>query len=328
MRSARFWEKFWAAAEEQSVFWCQCFALSFPGWFSELMLAPVPWLGCLAARRSCWLLLLSGALHPCAHYTSPSSCSSSSSPLCNPLLSPRLALLPHLLSVFLYAPPLAIKPIVAFVRLPLCFLLTLHTARPLFCPSSLSLFFLRAPGGAPCGPVVEAFLHRPQPGPPPLSGRGAGPPPPPVLLPPPPLPKLAHLRPGPPRVPPRSAPCPALHNPSLTLPVDPAAHGSVLTVLVVWLTLMLVHFPFLCMLACFCGYADCKLQWFELFDSLRLCETTGLPINADVGSLPSHYFLLVETLINYVAFLRHFLRFHSKNVRIITTFHIDPFTLK
>lgn len=30
---------------------------------------------------------------------------------------------------------------------------------PLLCPSSLSLFFLRALGGAPCGPVVEAFLH-------------------------------------------------------------------------------------------------------------------------------------------------------------------------
>lgn len=94
---------------------------------------------------------------------------------------------------------------------------------PLLCPSSLSLFFLRALGGAPCGPVVEAFLHRPQPGPPPLSGQGAGPPPPPVLLPPPPLPKLAHLRPGPPRVLLRSAPGPALHLPPIpaSRPVQP-----------------------------------------------------------------------------------------------------------
>lgn len=74
---------------------------------------------------------------------------------------------------------------------------------PLPCPSSL--FFLRAPGGASCGPVVEVFLHRPQPGLRPLSGRGPGPPPPPVLLPPPSLPKLAHLRPGPPRIPLRLA---------------------------------------------------------------------------------------------------------------------------
>lgn len=74
---------------------------------------------------------------------------------------------------------------------------------PLPCPSSL--FFLRAPGGASCGPVVEGFLHRPQPGLRPLSGWGPGPPPPPVLLPPPSLPKLAHLRPGPPRMPLRLA---------------------------------------------------------------------------------------------------------------------------
>lgn len=103
---------------------------------------------------------------------------------------------------------------------------------PPLCPASL--FFLRALGGAPCGPVAEVFLHRPQPGPPPLSGRGPGPPPPAVLLPPPPLPKLAHLRPGPPRVPPRSAPlAPPLHTPSLT---PRSATGLVGTVLVLWFT--------------------------------------------------------------------------------------------
>ena len=88
-------------------------------------------------------------------------------------------------------------------------------------PSLLSLFFFRAPGGAPCGPAVEALLHRAQPGPDPLSGRGAGPPPQPVLLPPPPLPKLAHLRPGLSRVPLRSASSLQL-PPSLPSPALPA----------------------------------------------------------------------------------------------------------
>lgn len=90
------------------------------------------------------------------------------------------------------------------------FLLLLLPLFPLPCPSLLFLFFFRALWGAPCGPVVKAFLHRPHPRAPPLSGWGAGPPPAPVLLPPSPLPKLAHLRPGPSRVPLRSAFGPAL----------------------------------------------------------------------------------------------------------------------
>lgn len=95
----------------------------------------------------------------------------------------------------------------------------------LHCPVLPSLFFLRAPGGAPRGPVVEVFLRRPQPGPRPLSGQGPGPPPPPVLLPPPSPPKLAHLRPGPPRIPLRLAclapPLTPSHPPRPHTPTQP-----------------------------------------------------------------------------------------------------------
>ena len=193
--------------------------------------------GCLrwfAAASDLWLsgsqdkLLAASCLHTTfIHKLHRSSKLSPNS--CNMLQSFSSFLLAHILSfhVFCAAPPPPPPP-------------------PLLCPSSLSLFFLRALGGAPCGPVVEAFLHRPQPGPLPLSGQGAGPPPPPVLLPPPPLPKLAHLRPGPPRVLLRSAPGPALHPPlpSLT-PCSTTAHGLVWTVLVLWLNLMLCLLMFL-----------------------------------------------------------------------------------
>lgn len=80
------------------------------------------------------------------------------------------------------------------------------------CSSSLSslsllllLLLLRAPRGAPCGSVVEAFLLRPQPGSSPPPGWSSGSSSPPVLLPPTPPQKLAHLWPGARRVPSRSA---------------------------------------------------------------------------------------------------------------------------
>lgn len=162
--------------------------------------------------------------------------------LCSTRLPPTSYFSSHLCRTsVLLSPPSLLKTsrFMSFVLLPLPSLL-----RPLLCPFSLSLFFFRAPGGAPRGPVVEAFLHRPQPGLPPLSGPGTGPPPPPVLLPPPPLPKLAHLRPRSPRVPPRSAPGPALHTPA-SRSVTATARGLVGTVLVLWLTLMLCLLMFL-----------------------------------------------------------------------------------
>lgn len=186
----------------------------------------------MAARRRCWLLLVILEF-PLMH----------TSFLCSTRLPPSSYFSSHLCrtSVLLSLPPSLLKTsrFMSFVLLP-----PPSPLRPLLCPFSLSLFFFRAPGGAPRGPVVEAFLHRPQPGPPPLSGPGTGPPPPPVLLPPPPLPKLAHLRPRSPRVPPRSAPGPALHTPA-SCSVTATARGLVGTVLVLWLTLMLCLLMFL-----------------------------------------------------------------------------------
>lgn len=147
-------------------------------------------LGCLAATISCWLPpSFIHALHLLPPIASLSRLS----------ISPLICIVLHS-----FSPPSFLAHILSFH----VFCTAPPPPPPLLCPSSLSLFFLRALGGAPCGPVFEVFLHRPQPGPPPLSGRGAGSPPPPVLLPPPPLPKLAHLRPRPPRVPLRSAPGP------------------------------------------------------------------------------------------------------------------------
>lgn len=134
------------------------------------------------------------------------TCSSPLLPSHPPLLgSPSTSSLPQCCRVFFAAPP----------------------PPPPLLPPSLS--FLRAPGGAARGPVVAVLLHRPQPGPPPQSGRGPGPPPPPVLLPPRPLPKLAHLRPGPPRMPLRLA---CLAPPSPWRP--PPSHTRV-ELLVLWL---------------------------------------------------------------------------------------------
>lgn len=184
--------------------------------------------GCWAARRSCRLLLSFTASPPYTPHLL-SSLLLSVPPSTSKLLLPRS-------SVSFFSPSSRLPSLKPTVSCLLC--CSLLPPCPLLCPSSL--FFLRALGGAPRGPVVEVFLHRPQPGPPPPSGQGAGPPPPPVLLPPPPLPKLAHLRPGPPRVPPRSAPgAPALLTPSLTLPFSHCSWFSWDCACVLWLTLML-----------------------------------------------------------------------------------------
>lgn len=277
----------WASAEEQhDVF-------IFPVLFWVLLKRSMVFMAetcliCFAASSDLWLpgsqdKLLAAS---CVHSTTFTHTLHLSSPLLPPIsslfippLSPNSFPLSASVSYF--------SPLSSFL---LAHILSFHVCctappPPLLCPSSLSLFFLRALGGAPCGPVVEAFLHRPQPGPPPLSGRGAGPPPPPVLLPPPPLPKLAHLRPRPPRVPPRSAPGPALHTPSLT-PCSTTAHGLVGPVLVLWLTLMLCLLMFLH--ACLFLWL-CRLQagvvW-AVWDFWAIFGTNIFPLCSGVSSSP------------------------------------------